>query len=89
MQDQEQEISIESDFHMPKYRGCDVCTHAPVCEAYNKLQGIEKGFLFQFQYLEDFPAKPVTLATMCKEFKEKQENEVLNTYKPKEGCSSC
>jgi hypothetical protein len=77
-----EEVELESEeFRMPKMKRCDLCVHSPVCMAYDAIQNIEVNFKEKYQFIKDFPTKPVALATMCKEYEEKAETDVINTYK--------
>lgn len=79
------EIEREEDFQMPKQKRCDQCEHASVCGAYNAFEGVKEKFEQRFQYIGEFPAKGIALATMCKEYKEKTPGETVNQYE----CSGC
>lgn len=78
---EEIELESEDSFQMPTMKRCDMCRHSSVCAAYDSFQNIEANFKEKFQYIKDFPAKPVALATMCKEYDKKADTETINTYK--------
>lgn len=81
-----EEPTEQEDFVMPKMKRCDMCTHSPVCGAYAKMQNISDSFDETYPYTE-FPAKSIALAVMCKEYKEKDQDETLKEYKPSGCCS--
>ena len=74
------EIEREEDFQMPKQKRCDQCVHASVCGAYNAFAGVKEAFETKYQYIGEFPAKGIALATMCKEYKETAPGEPVNEY---------
>lgn len=77
------EIATNDEFQMPKMKRCDQCEHASVCGAYNAFNGVKEKFEQRFQYIGEFPAKGIALATMCKEYKEA--TEPINEYE----CVGC
>lgn len=81
-----EEVSLESedDFQMPKMKSCDLCVHKGVCGAYNAIPTIKEKFEQRFQFCE-FPAKAISLAVMCKEYKEKEGTEDVKEYE----CVGC
>lgn len=81
-----EEIESEESFRMPKYKSCDLCIHKGVCGAYNSIPGIKDAFEMKYPYAE-FPAKPIALAIMCKEYTEIESGETVNEYKSS-GCGN-
>jgi hypothetical protein len=79
------ELESEDSFQMPKQKRCDQCVHAGVCGAYNAFNGVKEKFEMRFQYITEFPAKGIALATMCKEFTERRPGEEINEYE----CAGC
>lgn len=74
------DIEREEDFQMPKQKRCDECEHSSVCGAYNAFVGVKEVFELKYQYIGEFPAKAIALATMCKEYKERPPGEQINEY---------